>query len=179
MQVDGRTLSHEMSETIRRMASERGNQELWSVPNDDLQVVASGASERARGTEGTQASGTQAGTVASTEAASSPMDQWEGSSAIRIRLWAVDAPDRGRVGSPKVRCGVGCDGDREIAVRAGHHAAKAAAPRLRARPRSHRAVDQGGIPGASGPRQAHRSGDLLPGRGGSSLRPGSRTHLGA
>ena len=65
------------------------------MPHDDLQVAARGTTGRRRGAHGAKTSGAEARAGPAPEAAGPAVDQWQGPAAVRLRLWPVDAADRG------------------------------------------------------------------------------------
>ena len=116
MRIDGRTLSHETSETIRRQAVQRvkegevpsaGHQGLRTVSDDHLQMAEGGAAGRRGRPRGATASGATARPDAAPEAAGAGLDQWQRPTPVRLRLWLVDPADCGGADAQKFGVGLG------------------------------------------------------------------------
>src|SRR6266849_366848 len=170
MRIDGRTLSHETSETIRRQAVQRVKEH--EVPSQVIKGYGLcrttiykwlRAERRRGGPHGAEASGAPARPDAAPEAAGAGLDQWQRPPPVRLRLWLVDPADCGGADCGEVRRGAGRDRRRAPPRRVGHHAAETLAARLRARSRGDRALDDHRVPPPARPGQTRRREDLLPG----------------
>src|SRR5262249_47628653 len=124
-----------------RRSPQPRHHELWAMSHDDLQVAARGTTGRGHGAHGAKTPGAQAGAGPAPEAAGPGVDEGESPGAVWVRLWPVDAADRGRADRAEIRRAAGGDGGRAAARRVGHHAAETVAARLRARSRRDQALD--------------------------------------
>src|SRR5260370_10824056 len=93
--------------------------------------MADGGAARWRGRpQRAQTSGAETRPGAAPEAPSPSLDQWQGPASIRLRLWVVDAADRGGAGRAEVPGAGGRDRRGALARPVRHHAAETLAARL-------------------------------------------------